>query len=71
MLVQIAAAASGEPMRLIERDRLEIAHHMRWTETSFEHAIEYRLDGTLVRRDVWVNMLRGQAMTPAGGAIGG
>ncbi len=71
MRIQVAPATEGGSPRFIERDELEITHHMRWLENSFEHAIEYRLDGKLVRRDVWVNILRGTSMGAEQGRVGG
>ncbi len=71
MLIQVASATEGGAPRFIERDQLEITHHMRWLHSSFEHAIEYCLDGKLVRRDVWVNILRGAVAATEQGNVGG
>lgn len=70
MLIQIAPADEGGPSRFVERDALDISHHCAWRENSYEHAIEYRLEGELVRRDVWVNVLRGQSINSDSGKVG-
>jgi hypothetical protein len=44
---------------LIERDRLEMRPLISETTTSVEVGIEWYLEGELVRRDVWINLLRG------------
>jgi len=39
------------------------------TDNSREIATEWRMDGELVRRDVWVSLLRGQSMGAEQGGI--
>lgn len=47
---------------LIERDRLEVRDITSEDETSRAIATEWLLDGELVRRDVAVSILSGQAL---------
>jgi hypothetical protein len=47
---------------LIDRDKLTVEDIVSEDENSRAIATEYRLDGELVRRDVAVSILRGQAL---------
>lgn len=71
MKIQVWPDGPAHPPALVERDQLEVTHHMRWGEGTFEQINEYRLDGKLVRDDHWVVMLRGADMTAAPGSVGG
>lgn len=48
---------------LIERDRLQVKDIVTESDNAREFATEWRLNGELVRRDVWVNVLRGIEVT--------
>jgi hypothetical protein len=47
---------------LVDRDRLTMQVISVETESAVEIACEWRLGDELVRRDAWINFLRGQAV---------
>jgi hypothetical protein len=55
----LVATAAG----LIDRARLVVTDHVFDEPGVRTIATEWRLDGVLVRRDVWVSVLKGEAMT--------
>jgi hypothetical protein len=56
---------------LIDRAELEITDEVTMTDNTRETATEWRLAGELVRRDVWVNVLRGASISGEVGATNG
>lgn len=47
---------------LVPLSELEVQDHVTYTDNSREIATEWRKNGELVRRDVWVSLLRGLSM---------
>lgn len=47
---------------LVPLDQLEVKDVVTYTGNSREIATEWRKGGELVRRDVWVSILRGQSV---------
>lgn len=70
MLVQIKPESEGGAPRFVERDALDVTHHMSFEDNANVHAVEWRLAGELVRRDVWVNVLRGLSIGAEAGKVG-
>lgn len=57
---------------LVERETLKVRDVVTWEENARVIATEwYDQYGELVRRDVWVSILRGQSMTAEQGSTGG
>ena len=54
---------------LIPFASLQVQDIVTGTDNSREIATEWRLDGELVRRDVWVSILRGQSMGAEQGSM--
>lgn len=56
---------------LVERNRLEVRDIIDDQDSARVTATEWYLDGELVRRDVHVNILRGQELNSTQGVLGG
>ena len=50
---------------MVPREKLVVSHVQDESDTAFEAATEFYLEGELVRRDAWVNMKRGLSMGAA------
>ena len=55
---------------LIEADQLQVTDVVTMEDNARVIATEWRLGDELVRRDVWVSVLRQQDLTAAAGQIG-
>lgn len=54
---------------LVPHEQLEVRDVTEWYDNARVTATEWRKDGELVRRDVNVNILRGQSMAGEQGAM--
>lgn len=54
---------------LIPREELEVTDVIDWQDNARVTATEWRKDGEIVRRDVHVNILRGQSAAGEQGAL--
>lgn len=54
---------------MVEQDQLEVNDITEWHENARVTATEWRKDGEVVRRDVHVNILRGQSLAGEQGAM--
>lgn len=52
---------------LVDRSQLELTPVISESPTAVEVALEWRLNGELVRRDLWVNVLRPPQMEMVNG----
>lgn len=55
---------------LVDRELLEVTDHITWEDNARVIATEWRLNGELVRRDVYVNCLRGLETAAQAGQVG-
>lgn len=54
---------------LVPLSQLEVKDIVSYTANSRDMATEWRKDGELVRRDVWVSILRGHSLAGEQGAV--
>lgn len=62
----------NEGATLMERDELDVAYCVQWTDNAHAVGVEFRRksDGKLVRRDAHVSILRGLEVASESGRVG-